>query len=441
MKLLLVLVAIVGELLAQAGRVTVEQGYLSRNPRMGQTAHILGQQNTSTRVFAGWSGDVQYLLDPQAIYTTLTVPDAPVRLVANYRTVPAWTVRTATLGGVPVSYYLPPDPVGLVFAFHGTGGTGAGQFTGAEFISLMMDLVAAGFGVAAFDCLNRETGQWNTLVTGTSNPDIVRLNGVIGAMRSQGLIGATLPLFAFGQSNGGQFAHFPSIVMNWAGVSVSAIQGSPTASTTYNGPVIWYMPANDDHPGVGQVGGVATSVTRYEAIANRGLFARHTTQEALPLFPERFTRSQILTMADSQEIYGVFRSGGWLDENDFLIRNPNELPWAAALPARFTDAMKQSIVGQLEGTYMAHEFVNFSSHITIDVFLRAIAKRSPARPVSGASFSGASGELSGDGGDCGTRDLYGKWVWAGSAGCGDLESEAGQRALNGVSICRGCGRV
>jgi uncharacterized protein (TIGR03437 family) len=377
-------------LVAQQPTVTVEEGFLSRNPRVGTKAHIWAQQNQATRVFAGWSGDVHLLLDPAAPYTTFTVPDASVRLQANYRTVPAWTVRAESLGGVPVSYFVPADPIGLVFVFHGTGGTGAGQFVAAEFLSFMRDLVAAGFGVAAFDCLDRGTGQWNTTITGAGNPDIVRLNAVIAAMRTQRIIGSDLPLVAFGHSNGGFFSHFSAPVMNWKAVAISSVQGSALAVSSYTGPVAWWMPKNDDHPQVGLVGGVATSVSRYEGIVNRGLHARHTIQEAMPLFPERFTRSAIISLADSIEVYNLFKSRAWLDENDFLIRNPNEIEWRAALPARFTETMKTSISAQLEGTFMTHEFTNFAPNLTIDLYLRAIGKRNEIRPVSGASFSGAA---------------------------------------------------
>lgn len=373
---------------AQSPRIVVDQGYLSKNPSPGSKAHIWAQQNTSTRVFAGWTGDVQHLLDPMAPYTTFTVPNADVNLRATYRTVPAWTVRSATLNNIPVSYYVPQNPIGLVFIFHGTGGTGAGQFTGSEYLSFLRDLVAAGFGVAAFDALNRETGQWNTSVTGPSNPDITRLNDIIAAMRTQGIVSATLPLLAFGHSNGGHFSTFSATEMKWAAVSISAVQGSIAAST-YTGPVAWWMPKNDDHPMVG-LAGVATSLIRYEAHVNRGLHARHTIQEAMPLFPERFARSLYLTMADSLEVYGIFKSKLWIDENDFLVQNPNEIEWRSGLPARYTETMRLSVSSQLEGTHMTHEFMNFSPHITIDLFMRALGLRPALRPVSGASFAGAN---------------------------------------------------
>jgi uncharacterized protein (TIGR03437 family) len=375
-------------LLAQA--LLIEDGYASLQRTPGATVHVFAQQNTNGRVFHSWSGDSHLLLDPQAPYTTLTMPGVDVSLKANYRTVPAWTARSTTLANIPVTHYIPPNPVGLVFFFHGTGGSGAGQFTGAEFLSFIRDLTGAGFGVAAFDCLNRDTGQWNTTVAGAANPDIVRVNSVIAALRGQGLIPANLPLFAFGHSNGGQFAHHSAPELKWTAVSISAVQGSNPATAAFDGPMLWWMPANDDHPQVGQVNGIQTSIGRYELVANRNIFARHTITRAMPLYPERFTRSAILTLADSQELYTLFRSRGWLDANDFLTRNPNTFDWRSALPARFTENQRLSINVQLEATYMTHEFANYAPHLTIDLFLRAIGSRPALRPINAASYLGSS---------------------------------------------------
>jgi uncharacterized protein (TIGR03437 family) len=377
---------------AQTPTLTVTDGYASRNPKVGAKAYIWAQQNTATRVFAGWSGDTGYLLDPLAPHTTLVVPPAPVNLRATYKTVPAWSVQTGTFGSIPVSYFIPQNPVGLVFVFHGSGGTGPGQFTSSEFLSLMRDLVAERFGVAAFTSLDRANagGRWDTNTNNAANPDVVRLNTVIAGMRAQSVISSTLPLLAFGHSNGGQFAHLTGPVMNWAAVSISSVQGSPSSSQTYTGPVAWWMAKNDDHPEVGLAGGIATSLTRYETHVNRRVAGQHMIQEPVPLYPERFARSLYLTMADSLEVYGIFRNRGWLDENDFLTRNPNQFDWQSAIPSRYTDTMKISISGQLEGTFMTHEFTNFSPHVTTGMFLQALGLKPIVRPVSGASFEGTS---------------------------------------------------
>jgi uncharacterized protein (TIGR03437 family) len=382
----------VGLVGAQTVSVSVEEGYVSRHRAVGAVAHVWAQQNTATRVFAGWSGDVQYLADAGAPYTTFVVPNANVRLRATYRTVSAWTPVTGTFAGITVTYYIPANPVGLVFLFHGTGGSGNGQFTGSEYASLTRDLVAAGFAVAAFDCLNRQTGQWDTATVGATNPDVARLNGVINAMRTAGLIGAQLPLLAFGHSNGGQFSHFSTGAMNWAAVSISCVQGSLSAANTYRGPAAWWMGKNDDHPQVGAAG-VATSLARYELHVNRGVHGRHMISGPMPLYPERIARSPFVSMADSVDVYNIFKANNWLDANDFLMRNPNnpaELNWRPAMPARLTEGQLLAVSGQLEGTYAGHEFVNFTPHITIDLFLRAIGRRPDLRPVSGASFAGTA---------------------------------------------------
>jgi len=373
---------------AQSVTLTVDQGYSSKNPQPGAIAHVFARQNTAATVFDRWTGDVQYLLDASAPYTTLVVPNANVQLRAAYRTVPSWTARTGTFNNIAVTYYVPPNPLGMIFHFHGTGGTGAVLFQSSEFLSLTRDFVAAGFGIAAFDCLNRTTGQWDTAIAGAANTDIVRLNGIITAMKAQSVVPQDIPLLAFGHSNGGFFSHFSAQVMNWRAVAMSSVQGSlPAATGGYSGPVMWWMPKNDDHPLVGQAG-VATSLQRYEQIANRGLLARHIITAPMPLYPERFTRSPILTLQDSQEIYQFFKTNGWIDANDLLTRNPNEDFWKSALPARFTDLMKSSIQIQLESTYTTHEFGNYVPHIIVDHFLRALGRRPALRPVNAASYAG-----------------------------------------------------
>jgi uncharacterized protein (TIGR03437 family) len=376
-------------LAAQSIQVLVEDGFVSRHRQPGATAHIWARQNTATAVFAAWVGDTQHLLDPASPYTTLRLPTTNVRLRATYRTVPAWIHRTENFANIPVTYYIPPNAIGLVFMFHGTGGTGLGQFTSSEFQPLARDLVANGFGVAAFDCLNRNTGQWDTTTTGAANPDVIRVNNVFAEMRAQGIVAAGVPRLAFGHSNGGQFSHFSAQVLNWVAVYISCVQGSNPAAQNYNGPVAWWMGKNDDHPQVGPTG-VATSIARYEIVANRGLASRHWIDAAMPLYPERFARSPFIAAADSPIIYDIFKSRGWLDENDFIIRNPNDDYWRAAMPSRFTAGQLLAIQGQLEATNAGHEWANYHPNLVVDHFLRALNRKPAIRPINGASYQGST---------------------------------------------------
>ena len=395
---LAILLACATSLFAQSATLTVDQGSASRNPTAGAVAHVWADPNTATQVFDGWTGDVQYLLDQAAWHTTLIMPTAAVNLRATYRTVPAWTARVGTFNGIGVTYPIPSDPIGLIFMFHGTGGTGALEFTSNQFLAFIREAVADGFAVAAFDSQDRTTkllgtvatGIWNTTITGNGNPDIIRLNGIIQAMRSQGLISAQLPLFAFGQSNGGLFSHFSAPVMSWAAVAISCIPGSVNnGAPLYSGPVIWQLAANDDNLLVGAKGN-ADALANYESHADRRHPVRLIAWQPQPLYPARFARAGVvppITLADSQVIFNVFRDNGWLDENDMLRQNPKDLNWRAALPARFS-AVLESIAVQLDVTYTAHAYSSESSHLILDLFLRAIGRRAPLLPVSGASFLG-----------------------------------------------------
>ncbi len=391
---LTILLACAMSLFCQTASLTVQQGSASRNPTAGAIAHVWANPNTATTVFNGWSGDTSYLLDPAAWHTTLIMPAAAVNLRATYRTVPAWTAVVGMFNNISVTYYIPPNPIGLIFLFHGTGGTGAAQFTGTEFLALDREAVAAGFGVAAFDSLDRTVvvtgsalpGQWNTAIAGAANPDVIRLNGILQAMRSQGIISAQLPLFAFGHSNGGSFAHFSSTVVPWAAVSSSGSSGASAAASAYAGPAFWQLSRNDDHPLVGAKGN-ADALTNYTTHVNRFHPARLTTLEPQPLYPARFSRSVVpFTLAESQEVYDLFRNKGWLDANDMLIQNPKTLPWQAALPAHFTANQQLGIETQLDVTYISHIYSSETTSTTLDMFLRAIGVRGPLAPVNGASF-------------------------------------------------------
>ena len=299
---LAILLACATSLFAQSATLTVDQGSASRNPTAGAVAHVWADPNTATQVFDGWTGDVQYLLDQAAWHTTLIMPTAAVNLRATYRTVPAWTARVGTFNGIGVTYTIPSDPIGLIFMFHGTGGTGALEFTSNQFLAFIREAVADGFAVAAFDSQDRTTkllgtvatGIWNTTITGNGNPDIVRLNGIIQAMRSQGLISAQLPLFAFGQSNGGLFSHFSAPVMSWAAVAISCIPGSVNnGAPLYSGPVIWQLAANDDNLLVGAKGN-ADALANYESHADRRHPVRLIAWQPQPLYPARFARAGVV---------------------------------------------------------------------------------------------------------------------------------------------------
>ena len=80
--------------------------------------------------------------------------------------------------------------------------------------------------------------------------------------------------------------------------------------------------------------GNANALANYENHANRFHPGRLMFMEPEPLYPARFARAGTLSLAESQEVFNLFRDKGWLDANDMLTQNPSSLPWRTALPAQ-----------------------------------------------------------------------------------------------------------
>lgn len=374
--------------------LTVEGGYTAGGTATGETAHIWAAEPGAGQVFAGWEGDTQFLLDARAAHTTLRLPEGAVRVRATYARSSEWVAQLREFGGTVVHYHVPAGAAGVVFVFHGTGKNGAFVFQSTEFAAMLRDLVAGGFGVVAFDSVNRAGAFWDEETTGTANPDVVRLQRVIAEMRLAGVIEAQTPLLALGHSNGGSFAHLSAAVVNWAGVGLASIPGSAAGLNGYRGPVYWQIMANDDWPSVGQQGN-RDARANYETVARRGGRAWMVTMEPQPLYAERFARVAGVSVADSRVVYEIFSRNKWLDAGGFLMRHPGTLGWQAELPVRLA-AQQTEIQRQLEVSWAGHEFTADGSALLVDFFLRAAGRSRHVEAVSAASYTGgtrARGEI------------------------------------------------
>src|SRR5882724_9034998 len=75
--------------------------------------------------------------------------------------VPSYKSTTATFEGFPVISSVPANPAGIVFMFHGTGGS-ADFATKLESVDMLNHLTAAGYGFVATDSTDRTSKQWDT---------------------------------------------------------------------------------------------------------------------------------------------------------------------------------------------------------------------------------------------------------------------------------------
>ncbi|MDX2030469.1 MAG: serine hydrolase [Blastocatellia bacterium] len=367
--------------------VQVNQGSGDGSYEVGKTVHIWADPSPAGKVFDRWAGATHVLADPLAAHTTLVVPAGPVNVTALYKDARAWTPTVETINGVNVAHYIPQPHVGVVFRFHGTGGSAAGQFNGAENAIFNGDLIAAGYGIVALDSLDRVNRQWSPVNT-LDNPDLKNVQAVIAALVARGGMAAGDPLFAYGVSNGGGFSSRVSVLLNFRAGAISIAAGIGAFLEAGSVPFTWNLAQNDDNEGVGAEGN-ARALQNYNALRARGIAAQYLVNPPSPVYPQRFARISGLTPADSQTIYNSLKTGGFLDEGDFLRQNPQTSNWASAIPSQY-GAQRTAIGEQLDVCYARHNFYSDYSNKVAAFFNARLATTTQTVSVLAPSYSDAA---------------------------------------------------
>ncbi|MBS0361085.1 MAG: hypothetical protein JSR98_06870 [Proteobacteria bacterium] len=139
-------------------------------------------------------------------------------------TLPPPPVHSDTIGGRPVLSYVPANPKGIVYLFHGSGGSEAFA-TREHTVRVLSALVAAGYGYAATSSLER-TGQkrWDlSSLDPKANPDVAYMLALHKALIDKGAITARTPVFTMGMSAGGAFANLYGVAAKQQGLPVVAV--------------------------------------------------------------------------------------------------------------------------------------------------------------------------------------------------------------------------
>ncbi|MBL8769925.1 MAG: hypothetical protein JNK30_00965 [Phenylobacterium sp.] len=137
---------------------------------------------------------------------------------------PAGAEVRETIEGRPTLRNIPRKPVGLVYLFHGTGGSEAFA-TRRHTRILTGKLLARGYGVAAAPSGRRTAPvQWDLGSVGSAeNADIAYMLALHETLIRRGEIERATPVFTTGMSNGGGFANVFGVGALRAGLPVRAI--------------------------------------------------------------------------------------------------------------------------------------------------------------------------------------------------------------------------
>lgn len=225
--------------------------------------------------------------------------------------VPAERWERTTFEGWPVMRWLPAEPRGLVFYFHGTGGH-YDDVTYVEVTREIDTLVRAGFAfVATESTLRGAEAQWEKEGPDwTANPDLARLDGIYQDLIASGAITADTPVFTDGFSDGGGMSGFFSSVAKERGwpVAAAAMHSSGGMSSA-DIPQIWMIAKNDRE-------GLAEDAAEIHAeMVEDGAIVENYLAEEVPLDPARLLRIPRFDQAAADEAFADLVDLGIIDSN------------------------------------------------------------------------------------------------------------------------------
>jgi hypothetical protein len=183
-----------------------------------------------------------------------TAATAALVLVACVKpVVPNPPPQHSTFEGFEVIAHIPEHPRGLIYLFHGSGGS-ADFATRIDTVDVLNQFVAQGYGYVATSSTERTgTRRWNQADPSlTTNPDLARLIRLQAHLVATTPVTSATPLVGIGMSNGARFVTLWGETWKDAGYPVRAIwasHGRIAAPVTAPGgltvPTVFSTSAND----------------------------------------------------------------------------------------------------------------------------------------------------------------------------------------------------
>jgi hypothetical protein len=350
--------------LAQRSNVVVISGSGDGSHKGQPFVHVWADPAPAGMVFDRWTGDTTLLRNARESHTKLRTAQLDITVTATYKPAPAWTPTFETLNGIQMGHFFPASHVGVIFHFHGQGGSANLLFNNLERRIFANEAVAEGYAVVALDSADRVNRDWSTSNDIVTSSDIQNVQAAINLFISRGLMTASTPVFAHGFSKGAGFSPRVARALNFRATSMNLLAGTPDIINITTIPIIWSIAIND---GTIMPGGVQQSRNNYQNLVNRGVPAQYHLAVPTPVYPERFWRISGLSAADSQAIHAALREGGFIDGRDYLVADPDISGWESAIPAQY-NSFTNSIRDQLRICYTEHTFFSDYNRRVLDFF-------------------------------------------------------------------------
>lgn len=318
------------------------------------------------RVFDRWGGATGPLADAIAAHTRLVMPASNLTVTAQYRDGRRWMAPR-------IIAEIPPGHHGVIFMFHGRGGSAEATFSQTERRRFIADALVRGFGVVALDSFDRVERIWQDATTATANSDMRRMAQARNQLIADGRMSASDPLHLVGISNGGEFASLLAAQAGALGLPVSTLAlvcspGADSASDVLTIPTIYLLAANDSSIDNDR------AQLRHANMVNRGVTAALFVNPASAVYPRRFWRIEGLSAADSEGIQAALKTAGLLNTSNMLqaaafgdANHNGAEDWFDVLPPAYM-FLAGEIEGQLEVCFAEHEFYSDLDSRLLDFF-------------------------------------------------------------------------
>jgi hypothetical protein len=295
--------------------LTVVNGFGGGVSFAGETRHVWADVDPQLEI-ASFTGDAD-LLDAAGEWNAgLVMPDHDVTVEAVIEAVPlTFDERVYNTAGRnrDVLVVEAAIPIGVVLFFHGAAYSIDQLRTNAG-TSLAMHLVRAGYTVAALESEMEAvagTGGWSATLGG-NNDDLENVQDLIADLSADGTLPAGMPVYAWGKSSGGIFAHTVGAAGLVNGVVAFCAAGTDDAMAVTQAPTAWYLADFDQTIPTA----VADAMDDQVDLTNRGVTTDLYVHPQTPLYDQRFERVTGVDATTSATLAQQIRDEGYVDAND-----------------------------------------------------------------------------------------------------------------------------
>ena len=285
---------------------------------------------------------------------------------------PVASIYTGEFEGFTVHGYVPVRPVGIVYLFHGSGGS-ADIGLKIEMLDQTNELVARGYGWVATDSTQR-TGnkRWDVFDSSiATNPDLARLVRLQQHLVATTDVTKQTPIFGIGMSNGARMVTLFAEAFSDNAYPVAAVapfNGRAAPSVQAAGgltvPGFWLTSINDT------VVLPASVIADQQASATLGTATRMTTKPEERLLPFRFTRIPTIDTDEAEIITEALRNtGAWDVHGNRILDIDSTLALVDQLVLQpGMGATRAQVRNQVKAMLAVHQFVGLYRELLADFF-------------------------------------------------------------------------